>query len=309
MRITEEEAVQRLNAGEVVSLPTETVYGMAASVHCPEAVQAIFTLKGRPADNPLIIHLASFDQLTAFTDRFPPDLEALAEKFWPGAMTLVIPVDQEAVSSMIRAGLPTAAFRVPQRQKTREVIAKTGPLVMPSANLSGKPSATAAEHVEQDFGQDFPVMDGGFCEEGVESTILLYYGDRWAIVRRGALAAEMFIPILGYQPEFLKQEDPKKPICPGQMYRHYAPQAILHLCRTIPDNAHTILGYTGVRYPDNAHIYLLGTKQDPRSVAESLYRTLRRLDQEGVKEVWIDVDIPNEGLWKTIHDRLARAAS
>jgi len=170
------QAIEFLNTGKVVALPTETVYGLAASLKFPDAIKQIFTLKGRPQDNPLIVHTASMDQLTKYTDHLPEKFESLAELFWPGSLTLVAPANPLKVPRLVRAGLPTVAFRIPQHSLTLQVLQKTGPLVMPSANLSGRPSATLPGHVENDFGQSFPVVDGGPCSQGLESTILIYSG-------------------------------------------------------------------------------------------------------------------------------------
>ncbi|HEY4832803.1 MAG TPA: L-threonylcarbamoyladenylate synthase, partial [Waddliaceae bacterium] len=179
MRYNLETICKKLKQGEVVALPTETVYGLAASLVCREAINQIFVLKGRPKDNPLIVHGASFSQLEHYCEEIPLGLKVLVETFWPGPLTLVLKAKSKLIPASVSAGLETTALRVPKHPLTLKVLEEVGPLVMPSANLSGNPSATRAEHVEMDFGEEFPVLDGGACCLGVESTVLIYRNGRW----------------------------------------------------------------------------------------------------------------------------------
>lgn len=307
MYLSAPDAAALLREGRVVAIPTETVYGLAASLEQPSAVAEIFALKGRPANNPLIIHLASRDQINPFVDGLPEDFEALAQAFWPGPMTLVLDVKVDAIPEKVRAGLATAAFRVPQHPVAREVLQLSGPLVMPSANLSGRPSATMAKHVVEDFGADFPVVDGGACQRGLESTILIRQRGRWTIIRQGALSPEAFELVLGYLPA-IQSANTKTPLCPGQLYRHYAPKAHLHLVKDMSDARGVLIGYDERHYPAGCRVLSLGSLKHPEQVAESLYKTLRQLDEESVSEAYVDMDIPSDGLWKTIFERLAKAA-
>ena len=179
---------------------------------------------------------------------------------------------------------------------------------MPSANLSGCPSATRPEHVEEDFGQDFPVLDGGFSSKGVESTIILYEETEWVIGRLGALAPEQFQPILGYSPRLVKNVQGDRPLCPGQLLRHYAPRAHLFLGNPLDlDEAPFVLGFTERAYPADKRVIRWGSLKNPHEVAENLYHALRQLDQEGAQAAWIDMDFPREGLWQTLAERLLRA--
>ena len=307
MRISFSQAVSALKSGQVVALPTETVYGLAASLNHPKAVEHIFILKERPRTNPLIIHIADWKETAQFATSFPEGFEKLAAAFWPGPLTCVLPV-RPSVPEMIRAHLPTAAFRIPELEITREIIQETGPLVMPSANLSGRPSSTCAEHVEYDFGKDFPILEGGNCTKGVESTILLHDGARWVIGRLGAIPAEAFTPLLGYCPLFIKNPKKEQPQCPGQLERHYAPQAHLYLGGSEGMNeAHYFLGFKERLYPENKELILLGSISNPGDVAENLYQALRQLDCRGAASAWVDMDFPRTGLWLTIAERLNRA--
>lgn len=297
MRESLETIAKRLNRGEVAAVPTETVYGLAASLRFPQAIEQIYLLKKRPANNPLIIHIASREDL-------PPasNLDALIEAFWPGPLTLVLPND--TISEKARAGLPTAAFRMPAHPLTRALIQLTGPLVMPSANLSGKPSATTPEHVEEDFGSDFPILDGGPVTHGVESTILCF-AQKWKIIRQGAISQEAFLPVLHYLPEI--ELPGNKPLCPGQLYRHYAPKATL-IPTCSPPSACTLVGYSDRTY-DSCRIYSLGPSNHPETIAQNLYTTLRQLDQDNIHEAYIDIDLPQIGLYRTILERLYKACT
>lgn len=309
MRVSLTEAAQLLTQGNVVAVPTETVYGLGASLNKHQAIESIFSLKGRPANNPLIIHASSAEEIMKFTKNIPPGFDQLASSFWPGPMTLVLPADENRVDSKARAGLPTAAFRIPGHPTTLALLKLTGPLVMPSANLSGKPSATSAEHVEHDFGSDFPVLDGGKCLRGVESTILIFVDGVWRIIRQGAIPAEAFQEILGYMPIVEVSAGRGKPLCPGQLYRHYAPKAKLVLTDHFDDSmTGAVVGFRDRIYPKALKLVPLGSSTQPKKAAEHLYAALRQLDEEDIPLAYVDVDVPQEGLWLTILERLKKAA-
>lgn len=306
MRISPAEAITRLKKGEVVALPTETVYGLAASIKCLEAVEEIFELKKRPLNNPLIVHLASVAQLSEFVLSLPPGFTTLSQHFWPGPLTMILPIELSKISSKICAGLSTAAFRIPCHSATLHIIEEVGPLVMPSANVSGSPSSTKAEHVENDFGVLFPVVDGGSCIQGVESTIIHYSESKWHIARLGAIPAEELASNLGYEPKSFKSSS--APICPGQLYRHYAPKAKLHLCDRHENCCNVVIGFSNRTYPHASRLFFLGKDSSAEEAAEALYNVLRQLDLEGIKEAWVDMDFPKEYLWITIAERLCKAA-
>lgn len=312
MRISVAEASRRLLRGEVVAIPTETVYGLAAPLKNPSAIEHIFALKQRPTDNPLIIHLADASDLAQYTLPLPPGAESLVSAFWPGGMTIVVPIDATTIPSIARAGLSTAAFRIPNHPLARSLTRSVGALVAPSANLSGRPSSTAPEHVEQDFGIDFPVVDGGPCLQGLESTILIFLEGRWQIGRLGALPAEAFQKVLGYQPALLQVRSLAAPkiVCPGQQYRHYAPKATLILGReAYAGSPSTVIGFSDRTYKGAEQILILGPSTAPEIVSQNLYHVLRQLDEQRIEQAWVDSRIPESGIWKTIAERLARAAS
>lgn len=312
MRVSIDKAAELLTAGEVVAVPTETVYGLAASLTNPYAISEIYSLKGRPANNPLIIHLSAPQQIENFASIIPEGFYSLAEAFWPGPFTVVLPIFTDKVPASACAGLPTGAFRVPNHPLARRLIDITGPLVMPSANLSGRPSATCVEHVEKDFGSHFPVLDGGACTCGVESTILYWQQgeQKWQVARLGAIAPEAFQSVLKYLPDVIDASmGGKKPLCPGQLYRHYAPEATLTLARMIPEGAQgVVVGFEDRSYPAGCRVIALGRSSDPETAAHRLYAVLRRLDQEGIGQAWVDIDFPEEGLWLTLKERLIKAS-
>ncbi len=309
MRVSIDEAARLLTTGNVVGVPTETVYGLAASLQHPAAIAEIFALKGRPSNNPLIVHLHAIEDLDFYVKQIPDGMRELAAAFWPGPLTFVLDVDVDKVPAIARADLPTAAFRVPSHPIAHALLKKTGPLVMPSANLSGKPSSTSSKHVEDDFGSDFPVLEGGQCDKGMESTILFWKEDEWVIIRLGALSPEAFEPILGYCPVVVGVKHDKKPLCPGQLYRHYSPEAKLHLVTSMPKEAEVVVGFDDRHYPFAKQVFSLGFSSDSTTAVKCLYAVLRQLDDEGVAEAWVDVDFPAEGLWKTLRERLQRSQS
>lgn len=322
-----------LSRGHVVAIPTETVYGLAASIAHPAAIEAIFSLKGRPHFNPLIVHLACqpdlrfhpMESLSAYIEQPLEGLEQLVQHFWPGPLTLVLPVGTSSmISPLARANLPTAAFRMPLHPIAQRILSQTGPLVAPSANRSGTPSSTCVEHVEADFGPLFPVVDGGRCQSGVESTILMRHEGRWRIGRLGAIAPETFAPLLGYVPEWSALTGKAGVAeageageagaigeirCPGQLYRHYAPCAKLILGETEYDECHpVVLGFTDRDYIGAKRIFCLSSSDDPVGSLNVLYDVLRELDQQRISSAWIDLRMPETGLWRTLRERLIRAA-
>lgn len=314
MRIQLKQAVSLLQSGNVVSIPTETVYGLAAWIHSPDAIAQVFQLKNRPAINPLILHLAKTDQILHYVSSVPDEFFSLAKAFWPGPLTIILPVNTQKVPSIARAELETCAFRIPSHPIAQQLLEHVWPLVAPSANLSGRPSSTKAEHVEADFGQAFPVLDGGFAIHGVESTIIAHIENQWQIVRQGAISQEALALHLGYVPEkndSKKQSLSEKPLCPGQLFRHYAPNARLVLSEQPYSKgmAEIVVGFSDRHYPGATKVYSLGSSQNSQEAAFSLYDVLRRLDLDGVVSAWVDMQLPKDGLWQTIHERLSRAAN
>jgi len=223
--------VKILREGGVVALPTETVYGLAAVFNDEEAVRSIFELKGRPADNPVIVHVSTLEQ-AAGVAIFNDCAARLAAQFWPGPLTLVLP-RQSGVPDIITAGLETVAVRMPDNEVFLDVVQRVGkPLAAPSANLSGKPSPTMAQHVVQDHDGRVPVVDGGATRIGIESTVVRPLDDRIILLRPGHITRQDLERVGGVP--VVNAEDPDKAASPGTRYRHYAPHAKLTLITSDP---------------------------------------------------------------------------
>lgn len=225
-----EQASAILREGGVVAIPTETVYGLAGRIDSERALEHIFEAKGRPSDNPLIVHVASVDEIERIAI-FTTDARRLAESFMPGPLTLVLR-QKHALSTLVTAGLTTVAVRVPGMLLTRQIIASVGvPLAAPSANTSGGPSPTTAQHVLADLhGKIDAVLDGGPCSQGLESTVVDCTANRVRILRPGALSAAELARVLEYRPEIAA---PAEGGAPGMRYRHYAPKAAIELVQTL----------------------------------------------------------------------------
>lgn len=313
MKVTIEEASSLLFNSQPVAIPTETVWGLAARLHDEAGIRQIFSLKGRPLENPLIIHLCDQSFLFACCTHELPALRDLIRAFWPGGLTVVVPVHEKMVPSIARAGLPTAAFRIPDHETTLRLIAKTGPLVAPSANLSGSPSATTPAHIEKDFGLGLPILSARtYCQHGIESTILIWKDSSWQVGRLGAIGIDAIAKVLGYEPARHTPEA-ASPLCPGQMFRHYAPKARLTLFNEPWDNGLVsqydgVLGFSDREYPGAQHIVTMGKSTNPSGVAKLLYRALRDLDRFKVQSVFVDMNVPSSVDWLAIRDRLEKAS-
>ena len=217
--------VNLLKSGEVVAFPTETVYGLGADAKDPDAIKKVFEIKGRPSDNPLIIHVSDKKQVEDFASKISDDARKLMDAFWPGPLTLIFKKKPE-VLDLITAGLDTVALRWPKHPLSQQLIALAGPMVAPSANSSGKPSPTKAEHVKEDFGDDFPVVDAGETEIGLESTVLDISSEPYTIYRPGAISADEITEVIGkevFQGSGSSKDEAAK--SPGTKYSHYTPEA------------------------------------------------------------------------------------
>ncbi len=311
MRVTTAEAVSLLANSSPVAIPTETVWGLAARADDEEGIERIFAIKNRPPSNPLIVHINSKSCLSAYVKELPDEAFPLIDAFWPGGLTLVLPVKENAFPDIARAGLPTAAFRMPDHETALELIERTGPLVAPSANKSGRPSATLPEHIEEDFGVDFPILHSTIpCRHGIESTILIWRAPKWCLGRFGAISPSAIEGVLGYAPPHFSDD---RPLCPGQMFRHYAPQASLFLGTTWdPSAGHTfdgVIGFSDRSYAHAKSILHLGPSSEPETCMFRLYALLRELDQRGFQSVFVDIDLPSSTHWQALLDRLKRASN
>lgn len=318
-------------AGGLVAFPTETVYGLGANALKGPAVKRIFQAKGRPADNPLIVHVADpaeVEQMAHLNDT----AIKLMQTFWPGPLTLVLPKKPTAPDE-VTAGLDTVAVRMPSHPVALALIKAAGvPIAAPSANLSGRPSPTTVWHVLEDMtGKIAGVLDGGSCQLGVESTVLDVSDGTPTILRPGGVTAEQLQPVLGvvnYDPA-LENHRPKgdiKPRSPGVKYKHYAPKAEVILLEgsvaAVVDQTRQLLNQyqaTGKRVglltsAENVSQYngaltlTYGSRQNPATAAAGLYASLREFDRLGV-DIIIAEGIPDTGLGRAVMDRMRRAAS
>jgi L-threonylcarbamoyladenylate synthase len=314
MRVDIDEAASFLLRSHPVAIPTETVWGLASRMEDETCVGEVFRLKKRPPKNPLIIHVNDVSFVKDVASFLPDDFFLLTETFWPGGLTLVLPVYQEKVPAGVRAGLPTAGFRMPNHAKTRELIERVGPLVAPSANLSGRPSATEEKHIEDDFGKAFPLLwtDVPPCDKGIESTILIWKKNFWYLGRLGAIDVFEIEKVLGYEILSLSSHE-EAPLCPGQMYRHYAPRAslFLHPHGWKRAEAHLfdgVLGFADREYEDAREFVSIGYSESASSVANRLYSALRELDERDLSSVFVDMALSASKEWDSIRDRLEKAA-
>ncbi|MGF1456631.1 MAG: L-threonylcarbamoyladenylate synthase [Alphaproteobacteria bacterium] len=305
-------AIQRagaiLRAGSLVALPTETVYGLAADATRGEAVARIFAAKGRPRFNPLIVHVASLKEAAAL-GVFSETARRLAETFWPGPLTLVLPRRPDCgIADLASAGLDTLALRVPAHPVMSAVIVAAGrPLAAPSANPSGQVSPTRAEHVAQGLGHAVDmILDGGPCSVGVESTVLAVDDDRVTLLRPGGLSRERIEAVVGPLSEAGSLDG--APRSPGQLARHYAPRARLRLNADAPRPGEAFIGFGAHdRGTDGPLVRQLSETGDLLEAAANLFSTLRDLDDQGVEAIAV-APIPETGLGEAINDRLRRAA-
>jgi len=305
-----DQAVAALEAGACIGLPTETVYGLAADATNAAAVARIFELKGRPRFNPLIAHVSDM----AMAQRegiFPEAAQRLAQGFWPGALSLVVPRRPDTrLSDLCSAGLATQAFRVPAHPLARAVIEAFGrPLAAPSANRSGHVSPTTAAHVRGEFSkEDVPlVLDGGPAEVGLESTIVGFLdGQAWLLRPGGIPRAEIEALIGPLRTDAPDTED--APHAPGRLLRHYAPHTPVRLNARDIEPGEALLAF-GPNAPSGAAAMVQLSKQgDLREAAAGLFAGLRRLDAVGARAIAV-MPIPDEGLGEAINDRLRRAAA
>ncbi len=304
-------AASLLSAGDLVGMPTETVYGLAADATQGEAVAAIYAAKGRPSFNPLISHVASLEQALEH-GVFNADALRLAEAFWPGPLTLVVPFrPTSAVSDLARAGLDTIALRVPSHPVARAMIAQAGvPVAAPSANLSGRISPTTARDVSADLGDRVAaVVDGGACDVGLESTIISCIGDKVVQLRPGGLARESLSRILGREMDILIPDATIR--SPGLLESHYAPLAILRMNITEFRENDAILAFGTIKLPEfpaDRPVVNLSPTANLLQAAARLFSALRELDAHHPATI-AAVPVPAGGLGEAINDRLVRASA
>jgi L-threonylcarbamoyladenylate synthase len=324
-------AAEVLRKGGLVAFPTETVYGLGANALDEKAVMRIFEAKERPADNPIIVHVANRDDIYVLAEHVPQVAEKLIDEFWPGPLTLLF-VKSDAVPSAVTAGLATVAVRMPSHAVAHALITEAGvPVAAPSANLAGKPSPTSAKHVLDDLSGRIEVLiDGGEIGYGVESTVLDLTTEPPAVLRPGPITVEELQRVVGgveVHPIARAEVPVEVAIArsPGMKYRHYAPAAevvvvegplegVIKKAQELAD-ARRILGEkvgimateeTAPKYRADV-VKVVGSRLDPRTVAKNLFRVLRELDEEGVKFV-VAEGLEPTGIGLAVMNRLRKAA-
>lgn len=314
-----DEAARLLQDGQLVAFPTETVYGLGANALDGVAVAKIFLAKGRPQFNPLISHGASVEMLMPYA-KFDERALALADKFWPGPLSMILPKAENcAISDLVTAGLHTIALRVPEHEVALKLIEKAGvPIAAPSANASGELSPTAPHHVIDSLGDNVAlVLAGGVTKYGLESTVVDLSGDDVVIVRPGAITAEDISDLLGV-PVTYDLEAKDKPKSPGQLLRHYAPKIPVRLNAVDVEPGEALLAFGSVKFmgvrgggfaknmPRESY-YNLSEPGDLLEAAANLFAGMRALDIAGHSRIAV-MNIPDTGIGIAINDRLKRAA-
>lgn len=312
-------AATLLRAGELVAFPTETVYGLGADAANPVAVAKIFATKGRPADHPLIVHIPDVTHLERWAREIPPEAYALAEKFWPGPLTLILKRHPD-VADAVTGGQDTVGLRIPDHPLALELLRKfNGGIAAPSANRFGRISPTTAQHVRDDLGDTISmILDGGPCQVGIESTIVNLTGKRAIVLRPGMLSAIDIGRVLGRVP--MSPDDPLAPPAihaSGTLEAHYAPRTPLVL---MPDDSLPIALRNAIVQKER--IAVLATHPapfempqviwhiapaDPIGYAQELYANLRALDALGCNRLYVQKPVGQP--WHAIYDRLKRAAA
>lgn len=281
--------VQIIKDGGLVAFPTETVYGLGADAWNTDAIHKIFRVKGRPSDNPLIVHISDKEMIHSFTDSVSKKAELLMDQFWPGPLTLIFKKRPE-VLDRITAGLDSVAIRMPNHEMALKFIEQTGPLVAPSANLSGRPSPTKPEHVKSDFGDTIPILNGGSCEIGIESTVLDVRGEVFEIYRPGYVTPSEIGKIAGCRVRLHEMGKHSKPISPGMKYSHYSPAATV-----LWMDKNESLSDTGTLYlihSDNTGISpaknIVTYQGDYRLFIHEIYDRFRQADREQYRRIAIE---------------------
>ena len=320
------EAAKILKEGGLVAFPTETVYGLAANAMDDEAVSKVYAAKGRPSDNPMIVHVAKPQDLTLLTDNITDDMKKLAENFWPGPLTMVVQAKPQ-VSRITTGGLDTVAVRIPDNETTLKLIETAGmPLAGPSANLSGHPSPTSSNHVYDDLqGRIDAVIQGEICKVGIESTVVDMTSPAPVILRPGIVTAEDLEKVLGKKVELdpavlqkpkisnngklLETEDDYKPKAPGMKYKHYAPKAEMMIFVGEPEKVRLAIAaekMARVEFGQKVGVLIFDSDK-PKEAAHDFFAQLRAFDKSGV-DVILAAALKEDGVGLAVMNRMFKSA-
>lgn len=304
--------IDALNANEVAAIPTETVYGLAANGLSETAVEKIFELKKRPSFNPLILHIGNQNDVLKYASTLPDKAEKLIELFWPGPLTLILP-KKEIVPNIVTSNHPTVAIRMPNHAKTLELLRSIDyPLAAPSANPFGHISPTTPDHVFRYFGNSIPILDGGACQDGIESTIIGFENNEPIIYRFGAISQEEIEAQIG-NVRILNKEN-NQPLAPGMLLKHYAPKTKSILSNNIDtslsivesENIGILAFKENYKHPKIKHIEILSATGNLKEAAQNLYKKLHLLDALNLDFIIIE-SVPDFSYGKSINDRISRA--
>ena len=316
-----QQSAKLLQNGEVVGIPTETVYGLAANALDEDAVRKIFVAKGRPSDNPLIVHIAKFEDLEPLVAEIPEKVKIMAEKFWPAALTMIMK-KSDKISNVVSGNLNTVAIRMPKSDYARAIIEACGlPLAAPSANLSGSPSPTNAKYVFDDMDGRIPlIIDGGNCEIGVESTVISFAEEPPRLLRPGGVTLEEMTELIGEivvdDAVLNKLEEGAVAASPGMKYKHYAPSADITIIKSDFDTFKflceseeniTALCFDGENQKLSCNSVTYGDEKDGFSQSARLFDALRELDEMGAKKVYARCP-DTKGMGLAVYNRLIRAS-
>ena len=306
-------AIDQLRAGHPVAIPTETVYGLAAPIDQESAIRAVFALKNRPLNHPLIVHVAEHWDLTHWVEEIPPLAQRLIDAFWPGPLTLVLKANLQNINLIITGGQDSVAIRCPKHPLAQALLKELGtPVVAPSANPFGKISPTTAEHVEQSFAQSaLTILDGGRCDEGIESTLIHIAADnQYQILRHGTISAEQIAAVL--KQSALTQANNLR--VPGKLDSHYQPEKPLYYFDNVADlqqfcrNNHDSLFVIASQKPDNVSAEnFFALPQTPSDAAFELYFQLRRADLSSAQFLLIELP-PDNSNWAGVRERIIKAS-
>lgn len=315
-----EKSAELLKNGEVVGIPTETVYGLAANAFDETAVKKIFEAKGRPSDNPLIVHISKFEDLAPLVMEIPEKVKIMAQKFWPAPLTMIMK-KSDKISNVVSGNLDTVAVRMPKSEFARAIIDACGlPLAAPSANLSGSPSPTNAKYVFDDMNGRIPlIIDGGSCEIGVESTVISFAEEPPRLLRPGGVTLEEMTELIGeiVVDDAVLNELQEGQIAhsPGMKYKHYAPRADITIIKSDLDTFKTLceseditaLVFDGEEEILNCPAVTYGDKNDGYSQSARLFDALRELDEMDAKKVYARCP-DTKGMGMAVYNRLIRSA-
>lgn len=305
-------AGKALRSGKLVAFPTETVYGLGANGLDAQAVARIFEVKRRPRTSPLILHVASIEAARELVTAWPEDAQRLAEAFWPGPLTLVLP-RRGVVPDIVTGGGDYVGVRMPSHPVAQALLAAAGvPVAAPSANRFTQISPTTAQHVRAGLGSDVDmILDGGACTVGIESSVLALYPDGPVLLRPGGISREAIEAVIG-RPVALPGSGPAKGethAAPGMHFRHYSPRTMTltaHPAMVLPNGSGALVTHRPEHYRDLAVAQLAVMPDDPIAYAQRLYATLHELDSHG--HDWIAIDLPpDDPAWHAVRDRLKRA--